>query len=39
MELTQANALIVLSDALFNSAWRQIIALAAEHNLPAMHEG
>jgi ABC-type uncharacterized transport system substrate-binding protein len=24
---------------LFRSAWRQIIALAAEHNLPVMYEG
>jgi putative tryptophan/tyrosine transport system substrate-binding protein len=39
MELTQANALIVLSDVLFNSARRQIIALAAEHNLSVMYEG
>jgi putative tryptophan/tyrosine transport system substrate-binding protein len=34
----QSNALIVFSDALFNNARQQIIALAAEHNLPAMYE-
>jgi putative tryptophan/tyrosine transport system substrate-binding protein len=39
MERKQANALIVFSDALFNNARRQIIALAAEHNLPVMYEG
>jgi putative tryptophan/tyrosine transport system substrate-binding protein len=39
MERSKANALIVLSDASFNSARRQIIALAAEHNLPVMYEG
>jgi putative ABC transport system substrate-binding protein len=39
MEGKEANALIVLSDALFNSARRQIAALAAEHRLPAMYEG
>jgi putative tryptophan/tyrosine transport system substrate-binding protein len=39
MEGKEANGLIVFSDALFNSARRQIIALAAEHNLPAMYEG
>jgi putative tryptophan/tyrosine transport system substrate-binding protein len=39
MEHSKANALIVLSDASFNSARRQIIALAAEHNLPVMYEG
>jgi len=39
MERKQANALIVFSDALFNSARRQIVALAAEHRLPAMYEG
>ena len=38
IELKQADALIVLSDASFNSARRQIIALAAEHHLPAMYE-
>jgi putative tryptophan/tyrosine transport system substrate-binding protein len=36
---TEANALIVFSDALFNNARRQIVALAAEHRLPAMYEG
>jgi putative ABC transport system substrate-binding protein len=39
MEVEEANGLIVFSDALFNSARRQITALAAEHNLPAMYEG
>jgi len=39
MEGKEANALIVFSDALFNSARRQIVALAAEHRLPAMYEG
>ena len=39
MERKQANALIVFSDALFNNARRQIIALAVEHNLPVMYEG
>jgi putative ABC transport system substrate-binding protein len=39
MEGREANALIVFSDALFNSARRQIIPLAAEHHLPAMYEG
>ena len=39
MEGKDANALIVLSDALFNSARRQIVALAAEHRLPAMYAG
>jgi putative tryptophan/tyrosine transport system substrate-binding protein len=39
MEGKDANALIVFSDALFNSARRQIVALAAEHRLPAMYEG
>jgi putative ABC transport system substrate-binding protein len=38
MERKGANALVVLSDALFNSVRRQIIALAAEHHLPAMYE-
>jgi putative tryptophan/tyrosine transport system substrate-binding protein len=38
MERKQADALIVLSDASFNSARRQIIALAAEHRLPVMYE-
>jgi putative ABC transport system substrate-binding protein len=38
MERKGANALVVLSDALFNSLRRQIIALAAEHHLPAMYE-
>ena len=39
MEGKDANALVVFSDALFNSARRQIVALAAEHRLPAMYEG
>jgi ABC-type uncharacterized transport system substrate-binding protein len=39
MEGRDANALIVFSDASFNSARRQIVALAAEHRLPAMYEG
>jgi ABC-type uncharacterized transport system substrate-binding protein len=39
MEGKEANALIVFSDALFNSARRQIVALAAEHRLPAIYEG
>ncbi len=30
--------MVVLSDALFNSLRRQIIALATEHHLPAMYE-
>lgn len=34
----QADALIVFPDALLNSARGQIIALAAEHRLPAMYE-
>jgi putative tryptophan/tyrosine transport system substrate-binding protein len=38
MEQKGANALVVFSDALFNKARRQIIALAAEHHLPAMYE-
>jgi putative tryptophan/tyrosine transport system substrate-binding protein len=38
MERERANAVVVLSDALFNSARRQIIALAVEHHLPAMYE-
>jgi putative ABC transport system substrate-binding protein len=38
MEGKDANALVVFSDALFNSARRQIVALAAEHRLPAMYE-
>jgi putative ABC transport system substrate-binding protein len=38
MERERANAVVVLSDALFNSARRQIIALATEHHLPAMYE-
>lgn len=38
MERKEANALVVFSDPLFNSARRQIIALAAEHHLPAMYE-
>jgi putative ABC transport system substrate-binding protein len=39
MEGKDTNALVVFSDALFNSARRQIVALAAEHRLPAMYEG
>jgi putative ABC transport system substrate-binding protein len=39
MEGKDADALIVFSDALFNSARRQIVALAAEHRLPAMYAG
>jgi putative ABC transport system substrate-binding protein len=35
----QTDAVVVLSDALFNNARRQIIALAAERHLPAMYEG
>jgi putative tryptophan/tyrosine transport system substrate-binding protein len=35
----RTDALIVFSDALFNNARRQIIALAAKHNLPVMYEG
>jgi putative tryptophan/tyrosine transport system substrate-binding protein len=38
MERKGANALLVLSDALFNSLRRQIIALATKHHLPAMYE-
>jgi putative ABC transport system substrate-binding protein len=38
IERKGANALVVLSDALFNSVRRQIIALAAEHHLPAIYE-
>jgi putative ABC transport system substrate-binding protein len=38
MERKGVNALVVLSDALLNSVRRQIIALAAEHHLPAMYE-
>jgi putative tryptophan/tyrosine transport system substrate-binding protein len=38
MERKGANALLVLSDAMFNSLRRQIIALATEHHLPAMYE-
>jgi putative tryptophan/tyrosine transport system substrate-binding protein len=38
MERERADALIVLSDASFNSARRQIIAIAAEHRLPVMYE-
>jgi putative ABC transport system substrate-binding protein len=34
-----AEALIVLADAQLNSARYRIIALAAEHRLPAMYEG
>ena len=36
MERERANAVVILSDALFNSARLQIIALAVEHHLPAM---
>jgi putative ABC transport system substrate-binding protein len=39
MEDKDANALIIVSDALFNSARRQIVALAAEHRLLAMYAG
>jgi putative ABC transport system substrate-binding protein len=39
MKREQTDSLIVFSDALFNSARRQIVALAAEHRLPAMYEG
>jgi putative ABC transport system substrate-binding protein len=39
MKDKEASALIVLSDALFNNARKQIVALAAEHHLPAMYEG
>lgn len=39
MEAKKTNALIVFSDALFNNARRQIVALAAERRLPAMYEG
>ena len=38
MERERANAVLVLSDALFNSARLQIIALASKHHLPAMYE-
>jgi ABC-type uncharacterized transport system substrate-binding protein len=38
-EAERTDALIVFSDALFNNARRQIIALAAKHNLPVMYEG
>jgi ABC-type uncharacterized transport system substrate-binding protein len=38
MERKGANALVVLSDALFNSLRRQIVAQATEHRLPAMYE-
>jgi ABC-type uncharacterized transport system substrate-binding protein len=38
MERKGANALVVFSDALFNYARRQIIALAAQHHLPAMYD-
>jgi putative tryptophan/tyrosine transport system substrate-binding protein len=33
-----ADALLVLSDALFNAARREIIRLAAQHRLPTMFE-
>jgi putative ABC transport system substrate-binding protein len=39
MKRKQTDALIVFSDALFNSARRQIVTLAAEHRLPVMYEG
>jgi len=35
---TGANALLVLSDALFNAARREIIKLASQHSLPTMFE-
>jgi putative ABC transport system substrate-binding protein len=38
MKRARADALIVLSDALLNSAREKIIALASEHHLPAMYE-
>jgi putative ABC transport system substrate-binding protein len=38
MERESTDSLLVLSDALFNSARREIIALAAQHRLPAMFE-
>jgi putative ABC transport system substrate-binding protein len=38
MERERANAVVVLSDALFNSARLQIIALASKYHLPAMYE-
>jgi putative ABC transport system substrate-binding protein len=38
MKRNQADALIVLSDAAFNSVRRQIIALAAEYRIPTMYE-
>ena len=38
MKQDGVDALVVLSDALFNAARRTIIALAAEHRLPAMFE-
>ncbi len=38
MERERANAVVILSDALFNSARLQIIALASKHHLPAMYE-
>jgi ABC-type uncharacterized transport system substrate-binding protein len=34
-----ANALVVLSDARFNQARREICSLAAQHQLPAIYEG
>jgi putative ABC transport system substrate-binding protein len=34
-----ANALVVLSDARFNQARREICSLAAQHRLPAIYEG
>jgi putative ABC transport system substrate-binding protein len=38
MRRTGADAVIVLSDAMFNRERRQIADLAAEHRLPAMYE-
>ena len=38
MERDSTDCLLVLSDALFNSARQDIIALAARHRLPAMFE-
>jgi ABC-type uncharacterized transport system substrate-binding protein len=38
MAKDHAQALVVLSDATFNSARKQIAGLAAEHRLPAIHE-
>jgi putative tryptophan/tyrosine transport system substrate-binding protein len=38
MQRDNTDALVVFSDASFNSARRQIVALAAEHRLPVMYE-